>query len=152
MRELSEICDDLVDLQLNPPETLDRCSDSDCNNSSDLITEPVHPKIEESSEEKSLPTFTLSEVSNHCTHDDCWIVVRDHVYDVTEFLQLHPGGSEIIMEHAGLDATFAFRGVGHSTEALDEMEQYLIGELVENEKLNLHLWRSSSIISSLSLS
>jgi len=31
--------------------------------------------------------FTLKDVSAHCTENDCWMVVKDLVYDVTEFMR-----------------------------------------------------------------
>ena len=46
------------------------------------------------------------------------------------FLQ-HPGGEEIMIENAGLDATEAFEDVGHSTDAREMLAEYLIGELQE---------------------
>ena len=42
--------------------------------------------------------FTRSEVSMHCGEDDCWIIVGNYVYDVTKFVDLHPGGPEILLE------------------------------------------------------
>ena len=41
----------------------------------------------------------------------------------------HPGGEEILVEHAGQDSTEDFEDVGHSTDARDMMKEYLIGEL-----------------------
>ena len=43
----------------------------------------------------------------------------------------HPGGEEILIEHAGQDSTEPFEDVGHSTDARDMLTEYLIGELVE---------------------
>ena len=36
--------------------------------------------------------FTPAEVARHASSDDCWVIVADHVYDVTAFLDDHPGG------------------------------------------------------------
>ncbi|KAG8699770.1 hypothetical protein FRC09_006397, partial [Ceratobasidium sp. 395] len=44
-------------------------------------------------------------VAKHNNRESCWIIVHDHVYDVTEFLNDHPGGSKIILKYAGKDAT-----------------------------------------------
>ncbi|ELU42074.1 cytochrome b2 [Rhizoctonia solani AG-1 IA] len=49
--------------------------------------------------------LTAEAVAKHNTRDSCWIVVHGHVYDVTEFLDDHPGGSKIILKYAGKDAT-----------------------------------------------
>ncbi|OBZ69492.1 Cytochrome b2, mitochondrial [Grifola frondosa] len=45
------------------------------------------------------------EVAQHNTRESCWIIVHGKVYDVTEFLPEHPGGSKIILKYAGKDAT-----------------------------------------------
>ncbi|KAJ2918555.1 hypothetical protein MD484_g1833, partial [Candolleomyces efflorescens] len=45
------------------------------------------------------------EVAKHNNRESCWIIVHDKVYDVTEFLDEHPGGSKIILKYAGKDAT-----------------------------------------------
>ena len=62
--------------------------------------------------------FTLKEVAEHASEDDCWIVVRmrDGVYkvfDVTDYVDEHPGG-EAIMNNAGRDATEGFHGASFS--------------------------------------
>ncbi|KAG5858946.1 cytochrome b5-like heme/steroid binding domain-containing protein [Encephalitozoon hellem] len=56
----------------------------------------------------SFRTFTVEEVSRHDKVDDCWIIMDGVVYDVTDFLRLHPGGIDVIMKHAGRDCTDAF--------------------------------------------
>eukprot|EP00695_Tsukubamonas_globosa_P002044 TRINITY_DN311_c0_g1_i3.p1 TRINITY_DN311_c0_g1~~TRINITY_DN311_c0_g1_i3.p1 ORF type:complete len:131 (+),score=52.14 TRINITY_DN311_c0_g1_i3:69-461(+) len=76
-------------------------------------------------------TFTAAEISKHDTHEDCWIIVRKKVYDVTRFLDDHPGGGEVIVEQAGGDSTNAFEGVGHSEQAKKDLENYYIGDLSE---------------------
>lgn len=45
----------------------------------------------------NLPTFSEKEVSSHCDHISCWIVIDGKVYDVTNFLKDHPGGYDIIL-------------------------------------------------------
>ncbi|KAJ3748598.1 FMN-dependent dehydrogenase-domain-containing protein [Lentinula detonsa] len=45
------------------------------------------------------------EVAQHNSRESCWIIVHGKVYDVTEFLNDHPGGSRIILKYAGKDAT-----------------------------------------------
>ncbi|KAK3938060.1 FMN-dependent dehydrogenase [Diplogelasinospora grovesii] len=49
--------------------------------------------------------FTAEEVAKHRTAESCWVVLYGNVYDVTEFLPSHPGGSKIILQLAGRDAT-----------------------------------------------
>lgn len=74
---------------------------------------------------------TLEEVSKHCTRTSCWMVIHDKVYDVTDFLDEHPGGGEILLEYAGKDATIAFEDNGHTQEARDLAKQYFIGNVAD---------------------
>ncbi|XP_015921764.1 cytochrome b5 [Parasteatoda tepidariorum] len=79
--------------------------------------------------------YTLSEVSRHCHPDDCWIIVGDHVYDVTSFLDQHPGGKDVLIEQAGRDATLAFFGAGHHEGTFQLLEPFCIGILVQHERI-----------------
>lgn len=46
-------------------------------------------------EQESGRRFSCEEVAVHSGADDAWIVVDGEVYNVTEFLQSHPGGPEV---------------------------------------------------------
>ncbi|KAJ2083664.1 Cytochrome b5 [Coemansia sp. RSA 988] len=74
-------------------------------------------------------TYVAAEISKHNKREDIWIVINGHVYDVTGFLDEHPGGEEVILEHAGIDASEAFNDIGHSNDAHEMLEGYLIGKL-----------------------
>ena len=51
---------------------------------------------------KELPNIKLDEVSKHvCKATGIWVVYGDGVYDITEFVDVHPGGSEKVMLAAG---------------------------------------------------
>ena len=41
---------------------------------------------------------------------------------------------DVMHEYLGLDATVAFQGVGHSQDAIEMMEEYLIGILPRSER------------------
>ncbi|GFY79351.1 cytochrome b5 [Trichonephila inaurata madagascariensis] len=82
-------------------------------------------------------TYTLSEVADHCSRNDCWIIVEDNVYDVTSFIDSHPGGYDVLMELAGRDATVAFYGAGHHPNTRDLLKPFLIGSLAHHERVNL---------------
>lgn len=83
-----------------------------------------------------LKEFTIEEVQKTKGTGKVVIILHDKVYDVTEFLNEHPGGEEILIDHAGKDGTEHFNDVGHSQDALDLMNKYKIGELVESERTN----------------
>ncbi|KAJ5510194.1 FMN-dependent dehydrogenase [Penicillium expansum] len=64
-------------------------------------------------------TLNRSEVAKHTTINNCWVIINDKVYDVTDFLKKHPGGVSIILAHAGRDATKAFESI-HQAEIIDQ--------------------------------
>jgi cytochrome b involved in lipid metabolism len=49
------------------------------------------------------------------------------VYDVTKYLDDHPGGAEVMLDVAGADADEFFEDIGHSKEARAELKKHLIG-------------------------
>ena len=73
-------------------------------------------------------TISLKELQGHTSRNDCWMVIDGKVYDVTKFLQDHPGGEEVLLEVAGTDASEAFDDVGHSDDAIEMMEEYFVGD------------------------
>ena len=98
--------------------------------------------------------FSLEEVGKHNTGKDCWMVIHNKVnnwwliyweinkaevkhwskvYDVTKFLSEHPGGEEILLECAGVDATEGFEDVGHSADARELLQDYLVGDLRQED-------------------
>ncbi|XP_015181349.1 PREDICTED: cytochrome b5 isoform X2 [Polistes dominula] len=78
--------------------------------------------------------YTRAEVEKYNTAQSAWIIIHDKVYDVTNFVKQHPGGEEVVLEHAGKDGTEPFEDIGHSSDARAMMEPYKIGELVEEER------------------
>lgn len=74
------------------------------------------------------PVYNLAEVKKHIKEDDCWIIVHGKVYDVTKFLDEHPGGFDIIISNTGKDATEDFEEIGHSNNARELLKKYEIGE------------------------
>ncbi|KAK0233231.1 FMN-dependent dehydrogenase-domain-containing protein [Armillaria fumosa] len=62
--------------------------------------------------------FTLQQVAEHNTASSCWVIIKDRVYDVTDFLSEHPGGAQIILKYAGKDATLAYEPI-HPPDALE---------------------------------
>ncbi len=52
--------------------------------------------------------YSLTEVEKHKDATSCWTVVKDGVYDLTPFIEQHPGGVDKIMRICGKDGTEAF--------------------------------------------
>ena len=51
--------------------------------------------------------YTFSEVSKHCTPQDCWLIIHNKVYDVSSWVSRHPGGS-LIYVRSGEDCSYLF--------------------------------------------
>ncbi|KAI1371290.1 hypothetical protein F4677DRAFT_436032 [Hypoxylon crocopeplum] len=62
--------------------------------------------------------LNAAEVAKHNTTSSCWIVVHGKVYDVTPYLDQHPGGAAILVKQGGRDATPEFRKI-HSPDVLE---------------------------------
>jgi len=73
--------------------------------------------------------ITSEEVAAHNKKKDLWVVINGSVYDVTPFVDEHPGGEEVLLDVAGQDATEAFDDVGHSDEAREILQGFLKGKL-----------------------
>ncbi|KAL3635971.1 hypothetical protein CASFOL_020518 [Castilleja foliolosa] len=58
-------------------------------------------------------------------------VPANEVYDVSSYLDEHPGGDDVLLSAVGTDATEEFEDAGHSKTARDLLEQFFIGELDE---------------------
>jgi len=80
--------------------------------------------------ESTLRKINRIELEEHNDVSSLWVVVNGKVYDLTEFHTSHPGGPEIVISHAGKDATSEFENANHPAAAKRDMEQYLIGEYV----------------------
>jgi len=78
--------------------------------------------------------LSFEEINKHNDKNSTWIVINNDVYDVTEFLNEHPGGEEVLIEQAGKEASEAFEDVGHSSDAREMMGKFKIGTLVAAER------------------
>ncbi|CAO3666340.1 unnamed protein product [Umbelopsis ramanniana] len=82
-------------------------------------------------------TFSLAQLSEHNQKKDIYVAVHNKVYNVTSFIEEHPGGEEVLLDEAGKDATEAFEDIGHSDEAREILEKYYVADLDEASKKNV---------------
>jgi cytochrome b involved in lipid metabolism len=86
----------------------------------------------ESANSPTPSTYTLSDVVKHATPDDCWTTVDGVVYDLTPFVQKHPGGVRDISKICGTDGTSAFsREHGDDGKANAMLDSLSIGNLAQ---------------------
>jgi len=78
-------------------------------------------------------SFTRKEVSQHKVKNDCWIVIKNKVYDVTNWIPKHPGGPTMISNLGGQDCTEEFK-VFHLKPNFNRLKPFYKGEIVEAER------------------
>ncbi|OCH90961.1 cytochrome b5 [Obba rivulosa] len=79
--------------------------------------------------------ITYEELKAHSSKDSVYLLLHEKVYDVTKFIDEHPGGDEVILAETGRDATEAFEDVGHSDEARALLGDLFVGEFEKNSEL-----------------
>ncbi|KAA1466469.1 cytochrome b5 [Dentipellis sp. KUC8613] len=89
-------------------------------------------------------TITYAQLLEHNKKDNLWALIHGKVYDVTKFLDEHPGGDEVILSEAGKDATEAFEDVGHSDEARELLPGMLVGEFEKDSLKTSKVFNTSS--------
>lgn len=88
---------------------------------------------------EGLPIYTLAEVAEHATKPDrIWVTYGHGVYDITEFVDQHPGGDKILMAAGGsLEPFWLLYAVHKNPTVLAMLEQWRIGNLKEEEVSHL---------------
>ncbi len=84
--------------------------------------------------------LSTTELAKHNLAQSCWLLISGKIYDVTNYIDLHPGGAREILSSCGTDATGAYntkdgRGKPHSGSANAMLAEYYIGDL--NQSLNV---------------
>ena len=79
---------------------------------------------------RTLPNFQSREVATNKTSKSCWVTIGSKVYDLTDFLDAHPGGGDLILEYGGKDVGAIMQDEishTHSESAYDVLDDNLIG-------------------------
>ncbi len=85
---------------------------------------------QESAAESQTIAYSMNDVAAHASSEDCWSVVNNNVYDLTDWISEHPGGAGDIERMCGIDATDDFLGE-HDGQRQPERElaNFKLGEL-----------------------
>ena len=90
----------------------------------------ISPAVQQNNTNTS-GSISSAELTKHNTPSDCWLIVSGKVYNVTDYINMHPAGPETITPYCGKDATAAFdtrNGRGpHSQGAQDALNNYYVG-------------------------
>ena len=77
--------------------------------------------------------WTVAEVNQHNKADDLLIIVQNKVYDITDFVEDHPGGADSLIRKPGQDNTEGFSGIQHPAKVWDMIQDYYVGEVKKAE-------------------
>ena len=74
--------------------------------------------------------YTMELVRQNNSASSCWSVISENVYDLTKWINSHPGGSSAIRSLCGVDGTASYRSQ-HANQARPEqrLESFLLGPL-----------------------
>lgn len=79
--------------------------------------------------------YTIEEVQKHSTPESAWVIYSGDVYDITDFISLHPGGA-ILTHYLGQDVEQVWKDGGFTkhlanNSAFSILSKYKIGKLKE---------------------
>jgi len=82
--------------------------------------------------------YTAEEVAHHRLPTDLWLIAHNKVYDVTRWVEMHPGGAAALLRRGGLDATRDFDF--HTKRAREMWEKTFIGKLDDGRPADWSGW------------
>ena len=76
--------------------------------------------------------YTMAQVKTNKSATKCWSVINGNVYDLTAWINSHPGGSGSIISLCGIDGTQDFLAM-HRNQSKPEsrLSSYLLGPLAK---------------------
>lgn len=126
------------------PYCADTCGNTNCDVCLDKVSsmeddyqyswyhsQPTCPKVGVvGGPQQEEPVYTICQVRRHCTKESLWIVAGKDIYDVTPYVNQHPGGTQSILRKAGgvVDCTEDLKF--HSKTGQKAWKKYKVGTLV----------------------
>jgi cytochrome b involved in lipid metabolism len=107
------------------------------NNKNTNTNSTTNPKVQNNISKLSnsgVKILETNEVAKHNTISDCWMIINNKVYDVSNYASAHPGGVQSVANYCGKEATEAFNTKGggrspHSNRANQMLTQFFVGNL-----------------------
>lgn len=100
--------------------------------------ERIAPKevVQETTDNQSMAepgsavVLSATEVSKHDNQNDCWTIINNEVYDLTSYINSHPGGAPNISNLCGIDGSSAFSAQhGSEKKPAQELSGFVIGAI-----------------------
>ena len=100
------------------------------SSSAPTATTSATPKPNASTKTSGTKKYSLKDVAKHSSSTSCWSAIDGNVYDLTNWINRHPGGAAVIKAICGKDGSASFNGQ-HSGQRrpADELKNYLLGAL-----------------------
>ena len=78
-------------------------------------------------------SYTMTQIAEHGDATSCWTAIEGNVYDMTEYIEEHPGGSRAILVICGSDGTGSFNSMPDAVMPVARMAlaKYKIGDLAD---------------------
>lgn len=74
--------------------------------------------------------YTLADVKKHAKASSCWSAINGNVYDLTKWINRHPGGSSVIKALCGRNGSSMFNNQhGGQNRPVNELAGFKIGKL-----------------------
>ncbi len=75
--------------------------------------------------------YTLADVAKHSSQSSCWSAINGNVYDLTRWINQHPGGPDAILSICGTDGSAAFNAQhGGQGRPAQELTNFYIADLM----------------------
>lgn len=79
--------------------------------------------------------YIIKEVIKHNNINSCWLISNNKIYDVTKYINKHPGSAKAILSKCGTEVTKDYNFHTKNTKN-NIWKQYHIGYLYKNKKEN----------------
>ena len=114
----------------------DEAGEEDSRDEEPAAEESDEPQPTETAEptptpEESVNGYTLAQVSERNSAAECWVAIDGGVYDLTQWIRSHPGGSGAILNLCGKDGTASFTSQhGGQARPSSTLDGYYLAPLV----------------------
>ncbi|XP_006004738.1 sulfite oxidase, mitochondrial [Latimeria chalumnae] len=97
----------------------------------DSVKTPSLQGNETKSPQAHYPIYSRDEITKHKTvQDRVWVTYGNSIYDITDFIEIHPGGDRIMLAAGGaLEPFWAMYAVHNQMHIFEILNEYKIGEL-----------------------
>jgi uncharacterized membrane protein len=99
------------------------------NSSTSTSTSTANATPKATSTSKVAGTYNLADLKKHATSTSCWSAINGNVYDLTKWINRHPGGVSVIKGLCGRDGSAGFNGQhGGASRPASELATFKIGK------------------------